>query len=257
MDKPLLTIITVTYNAGQFLERTLNSVQSALAHVAEPAVVEYLIIDGLSSDNTLEIARSYPFISKVISEKDAGLYDAMNKGQALASGRYLWFLNAGDEIFDESILRKLLLAFETDRDIYYSDAMMVRDNGAEVGLRSVVTPHQLPEKLKWTDFGTGMKVCHQAFLPKKSICPTYDIQNLSADIDWEINCLKNAASVSRLNFVLCKYLMGGLSIQNHKKSLSDRFSVLRKHFGLTRTLWNHLQIAVRGFIFARTKGKYW
>ena len=180
MDKrPLLTIITVTFQAEKFLGRTLDSVARARTGVESPAQLEYLIIDGGSKDQTLAIAERYPFISKIISEKDKGLYDAMNKGLRLASGKYVWFLNAGDEAFDSNTLSSLLSALETGAAVYYSDAMMVREDGTEVGLRSQFTPHTLPEKLRWQDFALGMKVCHQAFIARKDIAPFYEYARIA------------------------------------------------------------------------------
>ncbi|CAG4991412.1 PGL/p-HBAD biosynthesis glycosyltransferase [Dyadobacter sp. CECT 9275] len=255
---PLLTIITITFNAERYLRRTLESVKKALAEIENPDSVEYLLIDGNSTDQTLAIATMYgELITRIVSEPDKGLYDAMNKGQSLASGRYLWFLNAGDEIFERRTLHNLLKALNGGADIYYSDAMFVREDGSEVGLRSVFSAHLLPQNLTWKDFSLGMKVCHQAFIAKKSIAPTYLTDNLSADIDWEINCLKNSNNTQYLNRPLCRYLLGGLSVTNHRKSLMGRFTVLRKHFGLLPTLLNHIRIFWRGFIFARRNGKYW
>jgi len=253
---PLISIVTITYNAEKYLTRTLDSVQAALNGV-DSSLLEYLIIDGGSKDNTLDIANQYGFITKTVSERDRGLYDAMNKGLNLATGKYVWFLNAGDEVYDQQVLTRLIENFNSDADIYYSDAMFVRENGAEVGLRSQFTPHNLPTNLKWQDFETGMKICHQAFIVKKSIAPQYDITNLSADIDWEISCIKNARHTQLLQYILCKYLLGGTSVQNHRRSLLDRFSVLRKHFGFIPTVINHLFIFWRGFWFARKNGKYW
>lgn len=257
-NSPLLTIITVTFQAEKFLGRTLDSIERALSNVKNPSLLEYLIIDGGSNDSTLSIARRYDhFISKVISEKDKGLYDAMNKGLRLASGRYVWFLNAGDEAYDDQTLQNLLSSLETGAAVYYSDAMMVREDGTEVGLRSRFTPHTLPANLHWQDFALGMKVCHQAFIARKDIAPFYEHENLSADIDWEIECLKRAEKVQFLPFILCRYLLGGLSVKNHRRSLTDRYKVLRKHFGLIPTLFNHLRIFWRGYWFARKNGKYW
>lgn len=256
--QPLLTIVTITYNAERFLDRTLESVRKALQGLREYSAVEYLIIDGNSKDNTLAIANQYEsFITRTVSEPDKGLYDAMNKGQALATGKYIWFLNAGDEVYDQHVLSKLFPLLETDADVFYSDAMFVKEDGGEVGLRSRFTPHQLPEHLNWQDFAFGMKVCHQAFIAKREIAPQYDIRNLSADIDWEIICLKNAKQITYLPFLLCKYLLGGISVKNHRRSLIDRFWVLRKHFGTIPALYNHLLIFWRGFWFGRANGKYW
>lgn len=258
MDNPLLTIITVTFQAEKYLGRTLKSVEKALSQVKETALLEYLIIDGGSKDQTLMIANSYKhFVSKVLSETDKGLYDAMNKGLKLASGKYVWFLNAGDEVYDEETLQRLLYSLETGAGVYYSDAMMVRENGDEVGLRSQFTPHTLPTNLRWQDFALGMKVCHQAFIARRDIAPLYEYQNLSADIDWEIECLKRTEKVQFLPFILCRYLLGGLSVKNHRRSLTDRYKVLKKHFGLLPTLFNHARIFWRGYWFAKKNGKYW
>ncbi|QRR01933.1 glycosyltransferase family 2 protein [Dyadobacter sandarakinus] len=258
MTEPLLTIVTITYNAEKYIERTLESVSKAVNRLEGGLRPEYLVIDGNSRDATLAIAGRYRnIVSGILSEPDKGIYDAMNKGLAAAKGKYIWFLNAGDEIAADMVLPDLYAAFETDADIFYSDAMLVREDGSEFGLRSRFTPHSLPKQLRWQDFALGMKVCHQAFIVKTSLAPTYDITNLSADIDWEITCLKRATSVHYLPFTLCCYLMGGASIQNHRRSLTDRFKVLTKHFGLVPSLFNHLRIFWRGFIFTRKNGKYW
>lgn len=257
MPAPTLTIITITFNAGQYLPDTLNSVQRALIPIAQEQYPEYLIIDGGSGDDTLSIAGSFPFITRITSEPDKGLYDAMNKGLRLATGKYVWFLNAGDEVFNASTLQLLLIALESGRDIYYSDAMFIRPDKSEMGLRGRITPHRLPTNLTWKDMALGMKVCHQAFIVRRTIAPFYDIENLSADLDWEISSLKGAQTVQFLNSPLCRYLLGGLSVQNHKRSLTDRWKILQKHFGFFPTLINHFRIILRGAWFLLRRGRYW
>ncbi len=259
MQRPRLTIITVTYNAGAFLERTLESVVKGLAGTAEQGWLECLLIDGASTDNTLAIASRYEEALKleIRSEPDKGLYDAMNKGLRQATGRYVWFLNAGDEVYDGSTLDRLLAALDSGADIYYSDALFVSAGGEALGLRSEVTPHSLPEKISWKDMALGMKICHQAFVVKKELAPAFDTENLSADLDWEIAAMKKAAAIEYLPFVLCRYLLGGLSAQKRTRSLSDRWRVLRTHFGWGAAILNHAKIAVRGLFFYLKRGKYW
>lgn len=248
-----VSIITITYNAERFLERTILSV------VAQQATdYEYIVIDGASTDGTLDIVRQYERqITHWVSEPDAGLYDAMNKGLHRARGQYVWFMNAGDELHDPQTLPRLLKRIDaTVADVYYSDALFVRDDGSRrsgnpVGLRSTVTPHALPHHLAWRDMGLGMKVCHQAFIAKRTVAPDYLTNNLSADLDWEIRCLKAARAVEFLPFVLCRYLIGGLSVQQHRRSLTDRFRVLVTHFGLLPTLLNHGKIVWRAWQFKR------
>ncbi|MGA0555724.1 glycosyltransferase family 2 protein [Larkinella sp. VNQ87] len=244
---PLLSIITVTYNAERFLERTI---QSLIANLPGDEV-EYLIIDGNSRDRTLAIVHQYEnHISRWISEPDRGLYDAMNKGQQLATGEYIWFMNAGDEIYDATTIFKLLNELRNNpADVYYSDALFVDETGKPLGLRSAITPHTLPQQLTWRDMAMGMKVCHQAFIARRSLAPPFWVDNLSADIDWEIRCLKAARKVVRLDFILCKYLTGGLSVQRHRQSLIDRFKVLATHFGTATAMWNHVRILARAVRF--------
>ncbi|AKD53935.1 glycosyltransferase family 2 protein [Spirosoma radiotolerans] len=246
---PTISIITITYNAERFLERTIRSVVDQQA-----TDIEYIVIDGASTDGTLSIIKQYQTsITRWLSEPDQGLYDAMNKGLHQATGQYVWFMNAGDEIHDPDVVSKLLARIKaTEADVYYSDALFVRDvvdqvavHTVPVGLRSQVTPHVLPKNLTWRDMALGMKVCHQAFVVKRDLAPDYLLTNLSADLDWEIRCLKKAQKIEFLPFVLCRYLVGGVSVQQHRRSLTDRFKVLVQHFGLLTTLRNHMMILWR------------
>ncbi len=259
MQRPSLTIITVTYNAGAFLERTLESVVKGVAETGEPGQVEYLLMDGASTDHTLEIAARYEDVLKlkIRSEPDRGLYDAMNKGLQLATGKYVWFLNAGDEVYDGSTLGRLFAALHSGADIYYSDALFVSVGGEAMGLRSEVTPHSLPETISWKDMALGMKICHQAFIVKRELAPFFEADNLSADLDWEIAAMKKAAAIEYLRFVLCRYLMGGLSARKRGRSLSDRWRVLKRHFGWGAAVLNHIKITARGLSFYMKRGKYW
>ncbi len=239
---PTVSIITITYNAERFLERTIQSVIKQQA-----TDYEYIVVDGGSTDGTLDIIKRHETqITTWISEPDRGLYDAMNKGLHRARGEYVWFMNAGDTLHDSQTLTDLLTTIKNKpADVYYSDALFVQNDGTPVGLRSQVTPHVLPPNLTWRDMALGMKVCHQAFIARRSIAPDYPLNNLSADLDWEIRCLKAADLIEPLPFVLCQYLIGGLSVQQHRRSLTDRFRVLVVHFGLFTTLVNHGRILIR------------
>lgn len=253
--KPKLSIITITFNAEKYLERTIQSIVNQTVQD-----FEYLIIDGASKDSTIDIIRHYEkHVSKWISEPDKGLYDAMNKGLQMATGEYVWFMNAGDEIFDNQAVETFISKIHQKGDVYYGDALFVNEDGSAVGLRSKVTPHQLPKNLRWQHFRLGMVVCHQSFIARRNIAPAYLLNHrYCADIDWEIKCLKVSQKVVYLDTPLARYLTGGYSVKNLKKSLKDRFEVLRTHFGFWATLLAHVQILFRGFLFAlKRKGKYW
>ena len=250
----LISIITITYNAEEYLERTIQSIMNQSVQD-----FEYLVIDGKSKDGTLQIASTYKNrINKLISEPDKGLYDAMNKGLRNASGDFVWFMNAGDEIADIQAVEKIYKSISEQIDVLYGDTFFVDNEGNIQGLRSEITPHCLPKNLKWQDMKLGMLVCHQAFIVRKSVAPLYMENNLSADVDWEIECLKKAKEVKYLNFVVAKYLIGGISNKQLKRSLLDRYEVLRKHFGLIGAISAHVQILFRGIkLILKNKGKYW
>jgi glycosyltransferase involved in cell wall biosynthesis len=249
-----LSIITITYNAEQYLERTIQSIVNQSVQD-----FEYIIIDGKSKDGTLQIAEKYKNrVNKLISEPDKGLYDAMNKGLKNAKGDFVWFMNAGDEINDNQAVEKIYKAISDKTDVLYGDTFFVDDDGNIQGLRSEITPHRLPKDLKWQDMKLGMLVCHQAFIARKSIAPLYMENNLSADVDWEIECLKRAKEVKYLDFVVAKYLTGGISNKQLKRSLLDRYEVLKKHFGFMGAISAHVQILFRGLgLILKNRGKYW
>ena len=116
---PKFSVITVTYNAEKVLEDTVQSVISQTYHH-----VEYIIIDGASKDGTLEIVNRYrDRINQLVSEPDKGLYDAMNKGIALATGDYLCFLNAGDSFHEDDTLQKMVHSINGNElpDILYGE----------------------------------------------------------------------------------------------------------------------------------------
>lgn len=145
---PLITIITVVYNGDDYIENTILSVMSQTY-----GNVEYIIIDGGSKDGTIDIIRKYEHaIDLWISEPDKGIYDAMNKGIALATGDWINFMNAGDTFYGSEVLEKIFSGFShpAGRMIYgnvevvYPDFRIIRKAG-------------LPENLS-----KGMQFSHQS-----------------------------------------------------------------------------------------------
>ena len=102
---PLISIITVTKNCAPTIARTLESVKSIKSND-----IEYLIIDGMSTDGTLRIIDQFPgLVDRLVSETDSGIYNAMNKGAALASGRYILFVNGDDHIIPEGFVNAIAI----------------------------------------------------------------------------------------------------------------------------------------------------
>jgi glycosyltransferase involved in cell wall biosynthesis len=241
MYQPKLSVITVVYNNVRDIERTMLSVLNQTY-----ANIEYILIDGLSNDGTLEIIKKYQDKIKLISEKDKGIYDAMNKGLATATGDYVLFMNSGDEIYAPDTVAKVFAAAK-DADIYYGETEMMDDNGQSLGQRR----HKAPENFTWRSFKYGMNVSHQAIYIKRTLTEPYDSRyHLSADIDWIIRAAKKAKKIVKVEVYVAKYLVGGMSKQKHRQSLAERFNIMKRYYGLVPTLFNH-------FVIALNLGWYW
>ncbi len=251
------TIVTCTFNAEHELQRTLDSV----FHQSY-ADVEHLILDGLSSDRSVEMAQTYKQRSDeartghevvVCSERDSGLYDAMNKGIARATGDYIVFLNAGDMFPSEATLEHIAHSIgdgEALPGVIYGDTDIVNDEGRFLRHRRL----QPPAKLTWRSFRNGMLVCHQAFYALTTLAKDnpYNLNyRFSADVDWCIRVMKEAErrhlTLKNVDEVVVNYLDGGMTEKNHRASLRERFNVMRHHYGLPLTLIMHLWFVIRQF----------
>lgn len=250
-----ITVITCTYNAGNELQRTVDSV-SAQTYPN----VEHLIIDGLSKDETLNIANEYKSKEEkednsheviIFSELDKGLYDAMNKGLLTATGDYLVYLNAGDTFPLANTLETVANSIGEDEPlpaVLYGDTDIVDDEGRFLRHRRLSPP----EHLTWRSFKQGMQVCHQAFYARTDIARRnpYDLNyKFSADVDWCIRIMKDAdrqnLTLRNVHEVIANYLDGGMTVKNHRASLKERFHIMCKHYGWLSTIMMHAWFVVR------------
>lgn len=237
---PLISIITITFNAGSVIIPTLKSVSEQTCRD-----FEHIIIDGASTDDTLSLAREFGGRDiRILSEPDNGLYDAMNKGLQLAKGKYVLFLNAGDAFHTPITLEEYHKACLSDPDIIYADTVIV---DAE---RKFIAPRHLsaPEVLTFKSFEKGMLICHQAFMVKRRLAPLYDTEyRFSADFDWCVNCIKKTKPEKCINLhiVAIDYLSDGLSDKNKIASLKERFRIMKKHYGVVSTVTNHFSFITR------------
>lgn len=248
-SSPVLSVITVVFNNVADIERTVRSVVGqSYPHI------EYIVVDGASNDGTVAVLQPYVErgeISTFISEPDEGIYDAMNKGLARATGDYVLFMNSGDEIYDLDTVAKIFQTAE-NADIYYGETMLYDERWEPLGLRR----HRTPEEFNWKSFRYGMNISHQAIYVRRSIAPQYDRQyRLSADVDWVIRAAKAANSIVNTRLVVAKYLVGGMSKQRHRASLKERFLILSKHYGFLANMINHAVIALRYFRYRIRNGK--
>ena len=258
-----ITYITITYNAAQVLQRTLDSVLQQ----DYPDIV-HLIIDGASTDGTLQLVDDYIQRSnaaenghriQVASEPDHGIYDAMNKGLRSLDGDYVCFLNAGDFLPSSDTVSKIVAAAlgpngdspQCDLPaVLYGDTDIVDGEGRFLHHRRLAPP----ENLTWKSFRQGMLVCHQAFYARTdfAIATPYDQRyRYSADVDWCIRIMKAAAKenvpLQNLHMVVANYTQEGQTTLHHRESLIERFKVMGRHYGWLSTIAMHFWFVIRSF----------
>lgn len=251
--KPKLSIITVCYNACHLLHATVKSVDSQHLDDFCKYDYEHLIIDGASTDCSLEMLRNEPNERRrVLSEKDDGIYDAMNKGLDRARADYVMFLNAGDTFHGSDALGRILSAIDEDHPgIIYGQTALVNDRREPIGERHL----RAPELLSYDSFKDGMVVCHQAFIVLAKIAGQFNTNySFSADYDWCVRCLQH----SRINHYLgaeplIDYLYEGATTRNRRASLMERFRIMRYYYGLFPTIARHISFVLR--LLKSKKGK--
>ena len=249
------TVITCTYNAATVLQRTLDSVRAQTW-----GDLEHLIIDGASRDDTVAMAEAYCRECRddddgheivIVSEPDRGLYDAMNKGIARATGDYIVFLNAGDTLPDADTL-EAVASYVADGEplpaVLYGDTDIVDADGHFLRHRRLSPP----DRLTWRSFRHGMLVCHQAFYARTDIArdTPYDLHyRYSADVDWCIRIMREGTrrhlALRRVPHIVAHFLDGGMTTANHRASLGERFRIMVRHYGLVTTLVMHAWFAIR------------
>jgi len=244
---PRLSIITVTYNALRDLPATLDSIRPLLGDS-----VELILVDGASTDGTLEYIQSrQDIITHWISEKDKGIYDAMNKGLRLAKGDFVWFLNAGDYLHHPKAFTEILSG-KAPADLYYGDTEMITPAGESLGIRR----GGVPEALTLDTLRTGMKVSHQSLIVRRTVAPQFDSSyRLVGDLDWLIRVLQQGVRVQNLHQMVSKFTIGGASGKQWRRAMGERWKCLQHHYGFWATLWAHIVIVLKA-PFVRLRWRY-
>lgn len=237
---PKISIITVTFNAAATIGRTIESVKSQTYRD-----YEHLIIDGASSDNTIELVNQAGDERIAIhSQKDTGIYHGMNRGLKYATGEYVIFLNSGDTFASPYTLEYYKVAIEKGYDIIYGDTYIVDNEGDYLRPRHL----KAPKILTTESFLDGMLICHQAFMVRRSIAPKFD-QNYrwSADYDWCIRCISKSEPGQCYNIEreTIAYLDNGATEKNKIESLKERFHIMSQHYGKTRAILKHISFIPR------------
>lgn len=255
------TLVTITWNAADVLPVTLGSVLKQ----TYPGI-EHIIVDGASTDKTLSLASDYKRQSdaaanghsvRIVSEPDKGIYDAMNKGIRLATGDYICFLNAGDSLPSPDTIATIVRNTGLDETegrgepmpaVLYGDTDIIDNEGRFLCHRRLAPP----PRLTWRSFRHGMLVCHQAFYARTDLArqTLYNIMyRYSADVDWCIRIMRLASQLSlplcNAHAVIALYRQEGTTTRNHRASLRERFTVMRRHYGIVTTAAMHAWFVVR------------
>lgn len=196
-----LSVITVCYNAEESIEKTM---QSVLSQSYEN--IDYLIVDGQSTDSTLDIVRKYQEKYKnirLISEKDSGIYNAMNKAAVYAQGEYIYYLNSGDLFPEEKTVEQVMQKLEKNRpDILYGNI------DVDYGTHKNRIRYAEQKRLKKIWIALGITVCHQSVFAKTSLVKERGFDEsfkLWADQEWMMQLLKKKVAVDTIELPVCIY----------------------------------------------------
>jgi glycosyltransferase len=210
-----ISIITATYNSSATVRDTLDCIAKQ-----DYAKVEHIIVDGLSKDDTLSIVAGYPHVSKVLSEKDKGIYDAMNKGLALATGDVIGILNSDDFYCHPRVLSNVMAAFtDPSVDAVYGDLHYVHQQDTEKITRRWKAGMYRPDR-----FYYGWMPPHPAFFVRRSVYEKAGVFNTSlrsaADYELMLRVLvKYKMKAAYIPEVLVKMRAGGMSNASLKNRL--------------------------------------
>ena len=238
----LFSVITVTWNAVKVIAPTLASVKEQTF-----TGFEYLVVDGASNDDTVRLVEAAGIDgTRIISEPDNGLYDAMNKAIRLAKGKYLIWMNAGAAFAGTDSLARMAAVADSNPGVIYGQTQIVDATRRVIGMRHLTAP----EVLTADSFKNGMMVCHQAFSARHDIAPQYDLTyRFSADYEWCIRVLKASDHNAYVgDEPIISFLTEGLTDKNHKASLKERYRIMCHYFGTIPTTLRHIRFAFRALL---------
>lgn len=244
-----ITIITVCYNREATIEKAIKSVLEQNYHN-----IEYIVIDGNSTDGTKEIIESYrDKISQYISEPDKGMYDAINKGLQLATGDVIGLMHSDDEFYDKTAVKRIAARFDFDSTIdgIYGDGVYVSNDKQERLIRNRIGGVFSIKKVK-----SGWLPLHPTVYLKKTIINQYGLYNLdfkiASDTEFLLRYLyKYKIKMSYINTYIVKMRMGGMST-NAKRAfevLYEDYKIYKYH-GLAafRVVFLKKSIALRQYL---------
>jgi glycosyltransferase involved in cell wall biosynthesis len=236
-----ITVVTICYNAEKCIKETIQSVLGQ-----SYTDFEYLIIDGKSKDNTIDIIKEFEDERIIlVSEKDNGIYDAMNKGIRLSSGEYIIFMNSGDVFADSKVLEDI--SSELKADVVFGNALIKKQEG-------IVREKYSDKKFRlFIMFLSGYMINHQTIFTKTELIKKYmfDLSyKICADRALYAKLLKNKISFKRIDRDIVKYDgIEGISSkrENLKNMILENDRVIKENFRFAYLITNPLKQFVRIF----------
>lgn len=219
-----ISIITATYNSGATLRQAIESVVKQTYEN-----IEYIIIDGGSSDDTIDVIKEYSDrISYWISEPDNGIYDAFNKGIRIATGDYIYFLGSDDALCEVDSIKKTIPFLEKGVDFFSAGVYTVDE---EEGLQCIRTGIGVEDKGRYQ----GGMIPHQGFLVKLNVANrlSFDTKyKIAADYKFFLQCyLDENMTGCYVNFPIAFYSLGGISERKNKETIGEIINI-EKELGL-------------------------
>lgn len=215
--KPIIvSVVTVTRNASDLLKRTIENIDAQTY-----GNLEYIVVDGASSDDSVEILSSSNRIDKWVSEPDKGIYDAMNKGVGMAHGEWIIFMNAGDTFANDNSIESLIKTAidNPECDVIYGD--VVRTDGIQG--HDVLKPAS--EKLK----RHRLAFCHQSVMCRRKhlLRFPFDITHkYSSDFKFFKTLQNQGVRFKHTSLPIAKFDTSGISSRNRSKGLADNMRVI-------------------------------
>lgn len=225
-NRPLVSIITVVFNGSQYLEQTIQSVLNQ-----DYNNIEFIIIDGASTDGTLEIIRKYDHVIDYwISEPDKGISDAFNKGVILSSGDYLNFQGAGDFLVSNDVLSRMMIGVDVAKDMIISSRVQrVREHNPDEIVW--IAPRKFTPYFNKRSLLLKMSLPHQGLLTNKLMFERYGLFDLnvvySMDYEHLLRAYKNFPHVVMKDIIFSAWREGGIGCDKISEILSE-YSKIRK-----------------------------
>ena len=236
----MISLITITFNSEKTIDRTLKSVSNQ-----KYKKFNHIIVDGKSKDNTLKIAKKFNHIHRIISEKDNGIYDALNKGIQNATGDIIGFLNSDDIFYDENSLKIIAAAFDGNTDCVFGDLIYTNDQ------------NQIKRKWKGSpfirgSFKKGWMPAHPTFYCRRSVYEKLGLYNDSYKIAGDFELMlrffeKHQIKSKYIPQTLVNMKVGGVS----NKSLQSKYTILEEEFRAFRE--NGLKVNKLQYLYYKLK----